>query len=112
MFAVALALVYFGFRFTGSSGLFEDKPDRFIINDFHSLVMIPTETGECQAAVGYKEKHVIGTFVAEPVKEMVCEEYYFSDRPEAIFPNGTIVLVQLETGEYHWVLQSQLVVKL
>ena len=55
---------------------------------------------------------MIGTFIAEPIKSLVCESYYFSDRPEASFPQATVVLVRLQNGEYHWILETQLAVRL
>jgi hypothetical protein len=105
-------MVYAGFRFTGGYGLLRDNTEKFILNDIYSLVVVPTEQGDCKAAVGYREKHVIGTFIAEPIKSLVCESYYFSDRPEASFPQATVVLVRLQNGEYHWILETQLAVRL
>jgi hypothetical protein len=112
LLALAVAIAYAGFRFTGGYGLWGDDRKKFIISDIFSLVVVPSEQGECLSAVGYQDKHVIGTFVAEPIKNMVCREYYFRERPEAKFPEASVVLVRLDTGEYHWVLESQLVVPL
>jgi hypothetical protein len=106
------AIIYMGYRYTGGVDLRHEGPEKYILTDIYSLIMIPDEAGECQAAVGYRDKHVIGTFIAEPVKRMVCSEYYFRDRPEAKSYLAPIVLVRLSNSEYHWVLESQLSVPL
>jgi len=109
---LGLGIAYVIFVYNGRTIQFQKQQTRYVINDIYSLVVIPTPDGQCQSAVGYREKYVIGTFVAEPIKEMVCGEYYFQDKPGSRFENAPIVLVQLENGEHHWILQSQLVLEL
>lgn len=109
---LAAVIAYAGYRLGGGSGLFGNDSEKYILSDIYSLVMLPDESGDCEAAVAYREKHVIGTFVAEPIKEMVCQEYYFHGEPPTDYRNVNISLVRLETGEYHWILSSELVVKL
>ena len=95
-----------------SHGLWVPEPTKYIISDIFSLIVVPNERGECDAAVGFEHKHVVGTFVAEPIKRMICKEYYFTERPEAKYHDAAVVLVKLDTEEYHWVLESQLAVRL
>lgn len=109
---LAVAIVYAGFQFTNGFGLRRDDAPKYVISDIYSLVTILNDNGECQAAVGYHEKFVIGTFVAIPVKKMICNEYYFQERPSARYRDAKIVLVQLNTGEYHWILENLLVIPL
>ena len=82
LFVLAVAIAYAGFRYTGGFGATDSEKPRYIINDIYSLVIIPGENSACEAAVGYREKHVIGTFVATPAKELVCDRYYFEDKPD------------------------------
>ena len=112
LFVLAVAIAYAGFRYTGGFGATDSEKPRYIINDIYSLVIIPGENSACEAAVGYREKHVIGTFVATPAKELVCDRYYFEDKPDDVFEGAPVVLVELTNGEYHWILQSQLIVEL
>jgi hypothetical protein len=111
LFALAVAIAYAAFRYTGGS-FGPEEEQRYIINDIYSLVIIPDREGGCMEAVGYREKHVIGTFVATPSKELLCGRYYFQDKPNDIFEGAPVVLVQLGNGEYHWILKSQLIVAL
>ena len=106
---LAVAIAYAGFQFTNGFGLRHDDAPRYVINDIYSLITILNDNGECQAAVGYQEKHVIGTFVAVPVKKMICSEYYFQENPSSRYRDVKIVLVRLNTGEHHWILENQLV---
>ena len=109
-FAVVMGLA--GYWLGRSHGLWLSDPEKYIVSDIFSLVVVPSAQGECNAAVGYEEKYVIGTFVVEPVRRLVCREYYFQERPDAKFSDAAVVLVRVDNGEYHWVLESQLVVPL
>lgn len=112
LFVLAGAITFAGYRYSGHRLPWQEAEQRYIINDIYSLVVIPDGNGGCEAAVGYREKHVIGTFAAKPIKELVCLGYYFRDRPDDVFPNAPVVLVELENGEYHWILKSQLIVEI
>ena len=112
LFVLAAAIAYAGFQFTNGFGMRRDEAPTYVINDIYSLVTILNDNGECQAAVGYREKHVIGTFVAVPVKKMTCNEYYFQEKPSSKYSDVEIVLVRLNTGEYHWILENLLVMSL
>lgn len=101
-----------GYWLGRAHGLWESEPTKYIISDIFSLIVVPDGQGECDAAVGYEDKYVVGTFVAEPIKRMTCREYYFTERPEAKYYDAGVVLVKLDTDEYHWVLESQLAVRL
>ena len=109
---LAVAIAYAGFQFTNGFGLRHDDAPSYVINDIYSLITILNDNGECQAAVGYHEKHVIGTFVAVPVKKIICSEYYFQEKPSSRYRDVKIVLVRLNTGEYHWILENLLVMPL
>ena len=109
---LAAAITYAGYRYTGGMDPTGAPPKRYIINDIYSLVVVPNDDGSCKAAVGYREKSAIGTFVATPAKKLTCDEYYFRDRPDDVFENAPVVLVKLDNGEYHWILQSQLILEL
>ena len=109
---LAVAIAYAGFQFTNGFGLRRDDAPSYVINDIYSLITILNVNGECQSAVGYNEKHVIGTFVAIPVKKMTCNEYYFQEKPSSRYSDVKIVLVRLNTGEYHWILENLLVMPL
>jgi hypothetical protein len=100
LLVLAAAIAYAGFQFTNGFGQRGAEAPTYVIN------------GECQAAVGYREKHVIGTFVALPVKKMTCSEYYFHEKPSSKYSDVKIVLVRLNTGEYHWILENLLVMSL
>jgi hypothetical protein len=102
------AIAYAGYELRINLGLGRDVTPRYIIRDIHSLIMIPDDKGGCRTAVGYREKYVIGRFLAVPVKKITCDEYYFQERPAAKDYDATIVLVRLDINEYHWILESQL----
>jgi len=112
LLVLAGAITYAGYRYSGHRLPWQEAEQRYIINDIYSLVVITDGSGSCEEAVGYREKHVIGTFSARPIEEVVCRSYYFRDRPEDIFPNAPVVRVELESGEHHWILKSQLVVQI
>jgi hypothetical protein len=112
LFAIAAAIAYAGVWYIGGFGMKGAERPSYIINDIYSLVIIPDDKGGCEAAVGYREKHVIGTLIATPSKELVCARYYFVDRPEDVFEGAPVVLVELGNGEHHWILQSQLIVEM
>ena len=112
LLVLAGAITYAGYRYSGHRLPWQEAEQRYISNDIYSLVVITDGSGSCEEAVGYREKHVIGTFSARPIEEVVCRSYYFRDRPEDIFPNAPVVRVELESGEHHWILKSQLVVQI
>lgn len=112
MAALAVVIGLAGYWLGRSHGLWSPEPEKYIVSDIFSLMVVPSVEGECKAAVGYEDKNVIGTFVVEPVRRLICREYYFQERPNAKYTDAAVVLVHLDNGEYHWVLESQLVVPL
>ncbi len=99
---------YVGYLFFEGTGLRRDSLSRFYVQDVYSLLMIVGDHDECDVAIGYREKYVIGKHNAELVKTRVCAEYFFSETRSTRYQDVAIVLVKLDNGEYHWILESEL----
>ncbi len=103
---------YWAYQERDRLGWFQPPEEKYLIRDFHSLIIVPDDTGGCKEAIGYEQKHLIGDFTAIPVKRVTCRDYFFAERPEAKFKGAELVLVKIQNGEYHWILDSQLKFKL
>jgi hypothetical protein len=108
LLVLALALAYAAYHFSNGFGARREHTPKYAISDIFSLITIRDDDGGCLAAIGSRDKHVIGRSAATPVKQVTCKEYYFRETPASKYQDVAVVLVRLDNGEHHWILETQL----